>query len=51
MAQTAELDVAPDTIEATLNYIVDDGKQGLHHRRRSRRQRHALAAARPIRAA
>jgi hypothetical protein len=25
MAQTAELDVAPDTIEATLNYIVDDG--------------------------
>jgi hypothetical protein len=26
MAQTAELDVAPDTIEATLNYIVDDGK-------------------------
>jgi hypothetical protein len=26
MAQTAELDVAPDTVEATLNYIVDDGK-------------------------
>jgi hypothetical protein len=26
MAQTAELDVAPDTIQATLNYIVDDGK-------------------------
>ena len=26
MAETAELDVAPDTIEATLNYIVDDGK-------------------------
>jgi hypothetical protein len=26
MALTAELDVAPDTIEATLNYIVDDGK-------------------------
>ena len=26
MAQTAELDVAPDTIEATLNYIVDDGR-------------------------
>jgi hypothetical protein len=26
MAQTAELDVVPDTIEATLNYIVDDGK-------------------------
>jgi hypothetical protein len=26
MSQTAELDVAPDTIEATLNYIVDDGK-------------------------
>jgi hypothetical protein len=25
MAQIAELDVAPDTIEATLNYIVDDG--------------------------
>ncbi len=25
MAQTAELEVAPDTIEATLNYIVDDG--------------------------
>jgi hypothetical protein len=25
MAMTAELDVAPDTIEATLNYIVDDG--------------------------
>jgi hypothetical protein len=32
MAQTAELDVAqsrtdPDTIEATLNYIIDDGSQ------------------------
>jgi hypothetical protein len=27
MAQTAELDVAPDTIEATLNYIVDDGSK------------------------
>jgi hypothetical protein len=26
MAQIAELDVVPDTIEATLNYIVDDGK-------------------------
>jgi len=26
MAQAAELDVAPDSIEATLNYIVDDGK-------------------------
>ena len=25
MVQTAELDVARDTIEATLNYIVDDG--------------------------
>ena len=25
MAETAELDVAPDTVEATLNYIVDDG--------------------------
>ena len=25
MAQIAELDAAPDTIEATLNYIVDDG--------------------------
>jgi hypothetical protein len=25
MVQTAELDVAPDTIEAMLNYIVDDG--------------------------
>jgi hypothetical protein len=25
MSQTAEIDVAPDTIEATLNYIVDDG--------------------------
>jgi len=24
-AQTAEIDVAPDTVEATLNYIVDDG--------------------------
>ena len=24
-AQTATLDVAPDQIEATLNYIVDDG--------------------------
>jgi hypothetical protein len=27
MAQAAELDVAPDQIEATLNYIVDDGSQ------------------------
>jgi hypothetical protein len=27
MSQTAELDVAPDTIEATLNYIVDDGNK------------------------
>jgi hypothetical protein len=27
MAETAELDVAPDTIEATLNYIVDDGSK------------------------
>ena len=27
MAQTAELDVAPDTVEATLNYIVDDGNK------------------------
>ena len=27
MAQTAELDVAPDTIEATLNYIIDDGSK------------------------
>jgi hypothetical protein len=27
MAQTAELDVEPDTIEATLNYIVDDGNK------------------------
>jgi hypothetical protein len=27
MAQIAELDVAPDTIEATLNYIVDDGSK------------------------
>ena len=27
MVQTAELDVAPDTIEATLNYIVDDGSK------------------------
>src|ERR1700686_2074721 len=27
MAQTAEPDVAPDTIEATLNYIVDDGNK------------------------
>jgi hypothetical protein len=26
MTQTAELDVAPDAIEATLNYIVDEGK-------------------------
>jgi hypothetical protein len=26
MTQTAELDAAPGTIEATLNYIVDDGK-------------------------
>jgi len=27
MSQTAELDVAPDTIEATLNYIVEDGNK------------------------
>ena len=27
MAETAELDVAPDTIEATVNYIVDDGSK------------------------
>jgi hypothetical protein len=27
MSQTAELEVAPDTIEATLNYIVDDGSK------------------------
>src|SRR5580692_428120 len=27
MAETAELEVAPDTIEATLNYIVDDGSK------------------------
>jgi hypothetical protein len=27
MAQTAELDAAADTIEATLNYIVNDGSQ------------------------
>jgi hypothetical protein len=27
MVQTAELDVAPDTIEAMLNYIVDDGSK------------------------
>src|ERR1700677_4236393 len=27
MALTAELDTAPDTIEATLNYIVDDGQK------------------------
>src|SRR5215813_14091117 len=26
-AQTAELDLAPDRIEATLNYIVDDGSK------------------------
>jgi hypothetical protein len=26
MAETAELDVAPDTIETTLNYIADDGE-------------------------
>src|ERR1700728_1850812 len=25
MAETAELDVAPDTIEAMLNYVADDG--------------------------
>src|SRR3984885_11439882 len=25
VAEAAELDTAPDTIEATLNYIVDDG--------------------------
>jgi hypothetical protein len=27
MAQTAELDTAPDTIEATLNYLVDTGEK------------------------
>src|SRR5579871_6728253 len=27
MADTAELDVAPDTIEATVQYIVDDGSK------------------------
>ena len=27
MAEIAELDAAPDTIEATLNYIVDDGSK------------------------
>jgi len=27
MSQAAELDVEPDTIEATLNYIVDDGNK------------------------
>ena len=27
MSQTAELEVAPETIEATLNYIVDDGSK------------------------
>jgi hypothetical protein len=27
MAQLAEVDTAPDTIEATLNYIVDDGSK------------------------
>jgi hypothetical protein len=27
MAMTAELDTAPDTIEATLNYVVDDGSK------------------------
>src|SRR5579862_370786 len=27
MSETAELDVAPDTIETTLNYIVDDGSK------------------------
>ena len=27
MSQTAELEVAPDTIETTLNYIVDDGSK------------------------
>jgi len=26
-AQTAEIDVASDQIEATLNYIVDDGSK------------------------
>src|SRR6516225_12038706 len=26
-AESAELDVAPDHIEATLNYIVDDGSK------------------------
>ncbi len=27
MAQLAELDTAPDTIEATLNYIVSNGEK------------------------
>src|ERR1700687_2064939 len=27
MAETAELELAPDTVEATLNYIVDDGNK------------------------
>ncbi len=27
MAETAELDAAPDTLEATLSYIVDDGSK------------------------
>jgi hypothetical protein len=27
MAMTAELDTAPDTIEATLNYVADDGSK------------------------
>jgi hypothetical protein len=27
MDQTAELDIAPDAIEATLNYVVDDGNK------------------------
>src|ERR1700674_191929 len=27
MAETAELELAPDTVEATLNYIVDDGSK------------------------
>ena len=42
MAETAELDVAPDTIEATLNYIADDGKPVYTIVAAPRRQRHPL---------
>ena len=31
MSRLGELDTAPDTIEATLNYIVDDGTK-MHRR-------------------